>query len=483
MKRLHLLIVRSYLGPFLMTFFIALFILLMQFLWKYIDDLVGKGLEWYIIAELLFYASGSMVPLALPLAVLLSSIMTMGSLGEHYELVALKSAGISLRKIMWPLVVISMFLAVVAFFFSNNVLPVANLKMMSLLYDVRQHRPAFNIVEGVYYKGIDNFVIKVDQKDPDGETLRDIKIYDHTSRRGNVNVTIAEWGTMAVTGDERYLILSLYNGTNYQEGEEDDLGDPERPFQRMNFQQQYRKFDLSGFDLTRTDESLFKSNFRMLNLNQLVQVEDSLSRELKARKDDYIYKYKQRLNFYARIDSALIHAEVPEIEGLLSKDSLFTPGILSETILDRTMNLVRSNKDHTQFSHEDFRLRRRALARYQIEFHRKFTLSFACVVLFLIGAPLGAIIRKGGFGLPMVISVLFFVVFHVLSIMGEKFVREGVMEAHQGMWLAPMILLPLGILLTIKSTTDSSLFDIEGYTRRFEKLTRFLRAAPPGEKP
>ncbi|MFO7979154.1 MAG: LptF/LptG family permease, partial [Bacteroidales bacterium] len=182
-----------------------------------------------------------------------------------------------------------------------------------------------------------------------------------------------------------------------------------------------------------------------------------------------------------RIDSALIHTEVPEIEGMLSKDSLFTPGILSETILDRTMNLVRSNKDHTQFSHEDFRLRRRALARYQIEFHRKFTLSFACVVLFLIGAPLGAIIRKGGFGLPMVISVLFFVVFHVLSIMGEKFVREGVMEAHQGMWLAPMILLPLGILLTIKSTTDSSLFDIEGYTRRFEKLTRFLRAAPPGE--
>lgn len=476
MKKLHILIVRSYIGPFFVTFFIALFILLMQFLWKYIDDMVGKGLEWHIIGELLFYASGHMVPMALPLAVLLSSIMTMGSLGEHYELVALKSAGISLRKIMWPLVVISMFLGLAAFFFSNNVLPVANLKMMSLLYDVRQHRPAFNIVEGVYYKGIENFVIKVDQKDSNGEILRDIKIYDHSDRRGNVNMTIAEWGTMAVTDDKRYLVLSLYNGTNYQEGDKDNPHDPSRPLQRTHFEQQSRKFDLSAFDLTRTDESLFKSNFQMLNLNQLVHFTDSLSAELQKRKQDYINNYLYRLHYLSQSDTAVLNNQ------LANELQLAPPGgqDISETILDRSMSLIRSNKDHVTFSHEEFRQRSRTLARYQIEFHRKFTLSLACIVLFLIGAPLGAIIRKGGFGLPLVMSVLLFVVFHVLSIMGEKFVREGVLQAHQGMWLASLILLPLGILLTIQATTDSSFLDLESYTKRFEKISRFFR--PKGQK-
>jgi lipopolysaccharide export system permease protein len=474
MKKLHILIVRSYIGPFFVTFFIALFILLMQFLWKYIDDLVGKGLEWYLIGELLFYASGHMVPMALPLAVLLSSIMTMGSLGEHYELVALKSAGISLQKIMWPLVVISGFLVVTAFFFSNNVLPVANLKMMSLLYDVRQHRPAFNIVEGVYYKGIDNFVIKVDRKEPDGETLRNIKIYDHTDRRGNVNVTLAEWGTMATTDDRRYLVLSLYNGTNYQEGNTDNPRDPERPLQRTYFESQMRKFDLSAFDLTRTDEALFKSNFQMLDLAQLVHFEDSLSGELKSRKEEYIKTYHRRLHFLTRSDT-IFFAE-PDPRQLMAMDMsfMYDQG-RKENILDRTMNLVRSNKDHSHFSHEEFRGRSRTLARYQIEFHRKFTLSFACLVLFLIGAPLGAIIRKGGFGLPLVISVLFFVVWHVMSIMGEKFVREGVLAAHQGMWLGPFILLPLGIVLTIKAATDSALLDVDSYLKKFEKIVLFFK--------
>ncbi len=284
MKKLHKLVLKSYIGPFIATFFIALFILLMQFLWKYIDDLVGKGLEWYIFAELLFYLMATFVPMALPLAVLLSSIMTMGAMGEHYELVAFKSAGISLNKIMWPMVVISSFLAITAFYFSNNVLPVANLKSLSLLYDVRHHRPAFNIVEGIYYRGIDNYVIRIDDKDPDGQTLRGIKIYNHTERRGNINLTLAEWGTMAVTPDKRHLVLTLHQGTNYEEADPQNPRDPSRQFQRTYFDKQIRKFDLSGFDLTRTDEELFKSNFRMLNLSQLIYYEDSLSTELKKEK-------------------------------------------------------------------------------------------------------------------------------------------------------------------------------------------------------
>lgn len=474
MKKLHKLVVSSYIGPFVVTFFIALFILLMQFLWKYIDDLVGKGLEWYIIGELLFYSSAGLVPLALPLAVLLSSIMTMGAMGEHYELVAFKSAGISLNKIMWPLVVISAFLVLAAFYFSNNILPVANLKGLSLLYDVRHHRPAFNLMEGVFYKGIDNYVIRVSEKDADGQTLRGIKIYDHADRQGNVNMTAAEWGTMAITPDRRHLVLTLYNGVNYQEAG-DNPRDPAKPFQRSYFEKQIRKLDLSSFDLRRTDEELFKSNFRMLNLNQLVFYEDSLSGELDNKKDQFIQSYRARLSYFFRLDSADFAAVPPGDKPLMDIKGTEDRYSRESMIINQAMGLVRTNKDHTAFSHDEFEQRRRTLARYQIEFHRKFTLSIACIVLFMIGAPLGAIIRKGGFGLPMVVSVLFFVVFHVASVTGEKFAREGVLEAWQGMWLAPMLLLPIGILLTIKATTDSTMLDMDSYLKKFERITAFFR--------
>ncbi len=483
MKKLHKLVITSYIGPFVVTFFIALFILLMQFLWKYIDDLVGKGLEWYIIAELLFYMSATFVPLALPLAVLLSSIMTMGKMGEHYELVAFKSAGISIRKIMWPIVMISCILAMSAFFFSNNVLPVANLKSLSLLYDIRQQRPALNITEGIYYHGIDNFVIRVDEKENSGNILRGIKIYDHTDRVGNVNLTLAEWGSMALTPDKRYMLLTLHNGINYQEAGDGGPLQSDRPFQRMYFEQQVRKFDLSMFELERTDEELFKGNFRMLNINQLIFFEDSLSGQLDERKKQFIATYRQRLNYFpeelAELDkkSAGSNDKPPVIDIEYIKNK---PQIHEQVVINRTMGTIRDNREHTRNAHEDFRQRKRTLARYQIEFHRKFTLSFACVVLFLIGAPLGAIIRKGGFGLPLVISVLLFVVFHVTSMMGEKFVREGVLEAHQGMWLSSLLLLPVGVLLTVKATTDSSLLDTDSYLRYFERFFGLFKRTKNG---
>ncbi len=484
MKKLHKLVITSYIGPFIVTFFISLFILLMQFLWKYIDDLVGKGLEWYVIAELLFYFTATFVPLALPLAVLLSSIMTMGKMGEHYELVAFKSAGISLRRILWPMVMISFVLVIAAFYFSNNVLPAANLKGLSLLYDVRQQRPAFNITEGIYYHGIDNFVIRVDEKDDGGQTLRGIKIYDHSDRQGNVNLTIAEWGNMAMTQDKRYLVLTLYNGTNYQE--DGDLGplDPSRPFQRTHFKKQVRKFDLSMFDLTRTDEDLFRGNFRMLNISQLIHYEDSLSQQLERRKESFNRTYTRRfyhLNKLGQDDFAQPNPgdTTSIVFHKTDTEYLINSGTDVRMVLSNAMDMVRTNRSQTNMSHEDFRQRKRTLARYQIEFHRKFTLSFACVVLFLIGAPLGAIIRKGGFGLPLVISVLLFVVFHVISMMGEKFVREGVLEAHQGMWIASVALLPVGILLTIKATTDSSLLDTDSYLQKIEKFINTFKNRKP----
>jgi lipopolysaccharide export system permease protein len=453
-----------------MTFFISLFILLMQFLWKYVDDLVGKGLEWYIIGELLFYASATFVPLALPLAILLSSIMSIGSLGENYELIALKSAGISLVRIMWPLVLISLFFVFAAFYFSNNILPIANLKMGSLLYDVRQQRPTFNIMEGVYYKGIDNYVIRVEDKEGDGNILRRIKIYDHSQRRGNVNVTIAEWGTMEMTDNDKYLELTLYNGSNYEEVAPEDSRDLSRALQRTYFEEKVTRFDLSGFALARTDEELFRSNFRMLNIEQLKHFEDSLSTIIDVKVDEYLIMASYKLYHYRNIDS-LQRPILNDNDSAVLLDLVNSGSLpMRKTVAENAMNMIRQLKENALFSHEDLKLRKRGLARYQIEFHRKFTLSFACLILFMIGAPLGAIIRKGGFGLPVVVSVLFFVLFHIMSITGEKFVREGVLEAWQGMWIASVVLLPIAVVLTIQATTDSSLMDMDSYLAKIGRL-------------
>ena len=246
MKKLDWFILKSYLGPLVMTFFIALFILLMQFLWKYIDDLVGKGLEWYVIMKLLFFASSTFVPMALPLAILLSSLMTFGNLGEHYELVTMKAAGVSLFRIMRSLVLVSILISGLAFYFSNIILPKANLKFLSLLFDVREKKLAFNLREGVFYNGIDGFVIRVGKKDADGNTIRDVMVYDHTKHMGNVSMTVAEWGKMELSADKRYLVFKLNNGYNYEERIDLRRNEITRPFQRTKFTEQNQMFDLSG---------------------------------------------------------------------------------------------------------------------------------------------------------------------------------------------------------------------------------------------
>lgn len=450
----------------------------MQFLWKYIDDLVGKGLEWYIVGELLFYASSTFVPMALPLAILLSSIMTMGSLGENYELVALKSAGISLTKIMMPLWIVSMFFAISGFYFSNNILPAANLRMGSLLYDIRQQRPAFNIIEGVYYKGIDNFVIRVQEKGSDGQSLRQIKVYDHSDRRGNINLTTAQHGSMKTTPDKKYLVLTLYEGYNFEDIVESDPSSTKKPFRRTEFSKQIRKFDLSVFDLTRTDQDLFRNNQRMLNLSQLSFFIDSLNKQLNARENRFLNDFNNRLIHYSTVgnnnDKQLDH-----IDSASFNLNMIFNSPRKDAIIRNATDLARNNKDFVNSNHREFHQRKRTLARYEIEFQRKFTLSFACLIFFLIGAPVGAIIRKGGFGLPLVIAVICFVIFHVTSVTSEKFVREAVMPAWQGMWIAPVVLLVAGILLAIKATTDSSIMNMESYTRKYEFVIQFLKKIVP----
>ena len=459
MKRLYLLILRSYLGPLILTFFIALFILVMQFLWKYIDDLVGKGLPWYVVGQLLFYASTTFVPLALPLAILLSSLMTFGNLGERYELVAIKSAGISLSTVMRPLVVLIIFISIFAFFFSNNVLPVTNLKFKSILYDVRQQKLALNIREGVFYNGIDGYVMRINKKEKDGVTIRDVMIYDHSSRMGNTTVTRAESGTMVQSPDGSFLELTLINGYNYDE-KTDRRNDLSRPFQRTLFAEQYRKFDLTQFQMMRTNEELFRNHYQMLNLKQLTKSEDSLKKEIQTRRDGLVRTMELNYFYNSQLDSGSI--KMPEKEIVVSNRLGALRGLNKTEMLEvheSAVKSARSARNNVEYNKNDMNERTVLLRKHEVEWHRKFTLSIACLVLFFIGAPLGAIIRKGGLGLPLVISVVFFVIYHVISMTGEKSVKAGTMDPIVGMWLSSAILLPLGFILTMKAATDSPLFD------------------------
>ena len=478
MKRLYLLLLRSYLGPLILTFFIALFILVMQFLWKYIDDLVGKGLQWHVIGQLLFYASATFVPLALPLSILLSSLMTFGNLGERYELVAIKSAGISLSTVMRPLVVLSVLISIFAFFFSNNILPVANLKFKSILYDVRQQKLALNIREGIFYNGIDGYVMRIGQKGEDGVTIRDVMIYDHTSRMGNTTVTRADSGKMIQSTDGNLLELILYSGYNYDEKAE-KRSDTRRPFQRTYFAEQYRKFDLSQFKMMRTNEALFRNHYQMLNLKQLTTSEDSLKKEITNRREGLQRSIELSYHFNTQIDSGSI--KIAEKPDSMNTQALFALKDLNREDLlkafEMSVNSARSARNNVEYVRNDLKEREVLLYKHEVEWHRKFTLSFACLVLFFIGAPLGAIIRKGGLGLPLVISIVFFVIYHVLSMTGEKSVKAGQLDAIYGMWLSSVVFLPLGVILTRKATTDSPLFDPDVWKRFF--AGRFKKTLKP----
>ncbi len=453
-----------------MTFFIAVFILLMQFLWKYIDDFVGKGLEWYVIAQLMFYASATFVPLALPLAILLSSLMTFGNLGEKYELTAMKAAGISLKSVMRPLIIVSIVISAIAFYFSNNVMPFANLKFKSLLYDVQSKKPAVNIQEGMYYSGIDGFVIKIGKKDSDGKTLHNVMIYNHTKRMGNNNLTVAKSGKMELSSNNRFLVFTLFDGANYDE----DVSTPQnminRPMLRTMFKEEKRRFDLSAFALSKTNEALFKGHFQMLNLKQLTLTEDTLNKELNVRKLDFYNSNMSKFWAYSSQYDTILKLRLDTLPKLHGNFIDNFQGDKLSRMISTAMQSARGTKGDIDYFNIEFKDKEEYIRRYDIEWHRKFTLSIACLILFFIGAPLGAIIRKGGFGLPVVLSVVFFVIFHIISMIGEKVSREGTLEASQGMWIASAVLLPLGIFLTFKATTDSQLLDSDAWIRKIKKF-------------
>lgn len=464
LKKLHKLVVASYLGPFVMTFFISLFVLLMQFLWKYIDDLVGKGLEWYIIAELLFYASASLVSLALPLSVLISSIMTMGSLGEHYELVALRSAGISIGRVMLPLIIFSIVISGAAFYFSNNLLPIANLKMGTLLYDIRHKKPTLDLRPGTFYKGLDGYAIRVGNKDEDRNMLYDLIIYDHTENKGAKKVILADSGRMEFEGD-RYLQLVLYNGKSYEQQDNRSRKEQTYPHMRNRFEKDIIRFDMSEFTLNRSNEAIFKDNYRMQSLGQLYTNIDTLEMNLTQRRVNFYENLKRNFKYLELHDDS-----IPSMVGDYSTALGLFDRPKHGRIVEAALNMARSIRSYSHSARDDVTARRTRLNRYWIEAHRKFTLSIACMILFFIGAPLGAIIRKGGLGLPTVFSIAFFLAYYVMSITGEKFSKEGVWPVWKGMWFSSMVLFPVGLFLTYKVTTDSKIFEWQFYIKPIKVL-------------
>lgn len=477
MKKVHLLVIQAFIRPFIVTFFIVMFVLLMLFLFKYIDDLIGKGFEWYVILELLLYASATNVAMALPLAMLLSSIMTFGSLGENYELVAIKSAGISLQKAMRPLFILVGLLSIAAFLFSDYMLPVANLKMGSLLYDVRQQKAAFLITEGVFNNSIPGYTIRVKKKDPDGQTLHGVVIYEHANGAGNV--LMADQGKMYRTADDQYLVLKLKNGVRYEETSGDKVYNPRQRFTRYYFKETEQKFDLGSFKMQRTDEDLFKSNYAMLNLKQLkyyrdsseTQLDSSLTMNSRSLLSTIAFFNQSTLLSRRRNDTtAKQQPKSREIKTYKNSILELIPDDRKQPAISNARSEVSSVETVLTAAADQSKSYRTQIRRYIIEYQRKFTLAFSCIVLFSIGAPLGAIIRKGGLGLPVVMSIIFFLIYHIISTIGEKAAKEGSLSPIIGMWIAIIVLTPLGAFLTYKAASDSALFDVEVYKQFFQKL-------------
>ncbi len=438
MKKLDRLVIRSFVGPLVLTFAVAVFVLLMQFIWKYIDDIAGKGLSVGIIAELLLDASATFVPMAMPIAVLFASIMTMGNMGEHYELVAVKSGGIPLWRTMVPMGLIVVAMTVVAYLFADYVMPSAVLKYRTTLYDITRKKPALNIRPGEYYSEIDGFVILVNEKGADGKTLHDITIYDTRSNVSHPDVVVAREGMMQTTPDERYMIFTLYDGCSYSETAENGH-EESQPFTRIYFDKNEMSFDLSSFAFDKSDESIFQGGYQMMNTSQL----DSNIVRLKDQRRESISNQHNNMRVKLDVDDA--HRRLSVYDLVDSTDVVQLRRIYNEahSRAERSLSDARMHDQVIESQNE-------YINRHYIEWHRKFTLSIACIVLFFVGAPFGSIVRKGGLGLPLVASVVFFVLYYVIGMIAEKAVREGAIGTW-GMWISTFVMLPIGIILTYKA--------------------------------
>lgn len=464
-----------------MTFFICLFIILMQFLWKYVEDLVGKGLETSVLAELFTYAALNLVPMALPLAILLASLMSFGNLGEKYELLAIKAAGISLLKTMRPLIVLITLISVGAFFFQNDAIPKINVKFRSLMIAVKAKSPELDIPVGSFYSGIENYNLYVGNKNKESGTLLDVMIYDISKGFDNMAVIVCDSAKMKMSSNKDYLMLDLFNGqqfANFQQGNVNprNIRSQYIPYSRENFKEKQFIIPFDG-GFNRVDESSMEGTQISKNVTQLRASIDSLSLivdslNLQDRQIVLNTTFKSDKDFSANDSlsnqASIVTSSDMNIDTIVNNLEIASKMSLYNDALTRVEN-IKNNFMFRTISKVDML---KKIRYHDVELQRKFTLSFACLVFFFIGAPLGAIIRKGGLGMPVVVSVGLFIIYYIIDNLGYKMARDGVWAVWQGVWLSSFVLFPLGVFLTYKAMNDSALFNSEAYIKFFSKFRR-----------
>lgn len=472
MKTVYRFVLKAYVGPMVLTFFIVMFILLMHYLWMHIDELVGKGLGPRVIIELVFYASATLIPMALPLATLLASIMTMGNLGENNELLALKAAGISLPRIMKPLIILMVFVCVGSFFVINNFTPYSYQKMFSLLSDISKQKQEMKFQDGIFFNGIPDMSIRIGHQDPQTNKLTDVLIYNNKTY-SKMQTTVADSGYIRISDDRKYLLVTLFNGQIYEENR-DYQWFSKNTLSHHIFDRQELLIPLSGFAFERSDQNEFASRSETKNMSQLSFTIDSL----RHAQDSMVTNFGTKL----------VKSNIFRNLGYVNLDTLSK--LYPVYVMGRldTMSVERRNavfgqastwaeeaRSYADYESDYMSYTSQLLYRAQADYQRKISLPFSIMIFFLIGAPLGAIIRKGGLGMPIVVSVLFFVVYYIISITGEKFVKDGAWPAFWGIWISSFILFPIAIFLTYKSTNDSALFNADVYKKRLEPILSLVR--------
>lgn len=470
MKKLDQFIIKSFVGPFIAILLVVVFILMMQFLWLYIDELVGKGLSFKVILEFLGWGSATLLPLSLPLATLLSSMMTLGTLGENNELLAIKAAGISLQRVLVPLAIICGVISVGAFFISNDLIPVAYNKIYTLRDDIGKTKEEIKIPTGTFYNGIEGYILRVDDRNDETDMMYGVMVYNHTKNKGNTSLTLADSALMKMSKDKTYLTFTLYNGSNYEETNTKKYRDTTLLIQKIDFGRQDLIIPLKNYAFQKSDSSRFDDQVKSMNLAQLQHGQDSIGAlneegkkaNIQSINNSRVLRYNQQLDSAGRAGrtTPFVKAEEDRWKTLEAEIKALEKAKSNAEELQANLASYSRERYHNTY----------ILRLIDIEILKKFALSIACLIFFFIGAPLGALIRKGGLGTPAIISVLFFVFYWVIDITGTKLARDGAVGAFSGVFISSYILLPTGLYLTWQAINDSSIFNLGNLKNGFKKL-------------
>ena len=468
MKKLDQFILRSFIGPFFAILLVVVFILMMQFLWLYIDELVGKGLSLKVIFEFLGWGSATLLPLSLPLATLLASMMTLGTLGENNELLAIKAAGISLQRVLIPLGLVCGIVSIGAFFVSNDLIPVAYNKIYTLRDDIGKTKEEIKIPTRTFYNGIEGYILRVNERNDETGIMHGVMVYNHTGNKGNTSLTLADSAEMRMSKDKSYLTFVMYNGSNYEETNTKKYRDTTLQLQKIDFDKQSIVIPLKNYAFQKSDTSRFNDQVKSMNLKQLNQSQDSIGRlnasgkedNVKAMRDSRILRYNSQLDSGVQISSHFVKEGICEWQDIDAEIKAVEKA--KKDAEEMQMNLSSYARERY---HHTFLLRL-----IDIEILKKFALSIACLIFFFIGAPLGALIRKGGLGTPAIISVLFFVAYWVIDISGVKLARDGAVSPFSGVFFSSYVLLPTGLYLSWKAINDSAIFNMDALKSGFRKI-------------